>query len=169
MSGDQPIVLVGLMGAGKTPTGTRVAERLGWPFHDGDDELEARLGITPAALAERDGTAGIHASEAALLLDFLVPARRIVVAASASTIEDPRCRYALREPFVAWLHADPAFLAPRAGANGKRPVAADVEGRLRDQEARRSPLYAEVADIDFDVATTPLDAIAAAIVARVQG
>ncbi len=168
MSADRPVVLVGLMGAGKSPTGERVAARLGWPFHDGDAELELRTGVTPAALAGRDGTAALHATEAAVLLDLLEPPRRIVVAASASTIEDSRCRDALRGAFVAWLHADPAFLAPRAGDNGIRPVATDIEAQLREQETRRSALYAEVADEHFDVETTALDTIADAIVAAVR-
>jgi shikimate kinase len=156
---DQPVVLVGLMGAGKSAVGEPLARRLDCPFYDGDDELIGRVGVSPATLAERDGTAELHAAEAAVLLDLLDPPHRCVIAASASTIEDPRCREALRDAFVVWLQADPAFLAPRASDNGKRPVPGDVEGQLREQEARRAPLFAEVADERFDVAVTPLEAI----------
>ena len=167
MSAAPPVVLVGLMGAGKSPVGERLASRLGWRFLDNDDELEARLGVTPRALADRDGTAALHAAEATVLLELLTPPQPVVIAAAASTIEDLRCREALGAPLVAWLHADPEFLAPRATDNGKRPVAGDIEGQLREHEARRSPLFAEVADARFDVATTPLDAIVDEIAALV--
>ncbi len=166
---DQPVVLVGLMGAGKSAVGEPLAGRLGCPFHDGDDELTARLGISPAALAERDGTGELHAAEATVLLDLLDPPHRCVIAASASTIEDPRCRDALRAAFVVWLQADPAFLAPRASDNGKRPVAGDVEGQLREQEARRAPLFSEVADERYDVQSVPLEAIVDDLATRITG
>ena len=62
------VVLMGLMGAGKTTVGRGLAARLGWPFHDSDDDLARATGVTARQLVARDGTVVLHAVEAAVLL-----------------------------------------------------------------------------------------------------
>ncbi len=68
------VVLVGLMGAGKTTVGRRLAARLGWPWHDSDADIEAATGLTVRDLRERDGVEAMHDLEAAQLLHALVGA-----------------------------------------------------------------------------------------------
>ena len=65
------VVLVGLMGAGKTTVGRRLAARLGWPWHDSDADIEAATGMTVRELRDRDGVDAMHDLEAAQLLQAL--------------------------------------------------------------------------------------------------
>lgn len=148
---DEHIVVVGLMGAGKTTVGRALAARLDREFVDCDEALTARSGTDAATIAGRDGLGVLHALEADVLLDALDAAAPSVVAAAASTIEDARCRAALRAAFVVWLRADAAVLASRVGAQGHRPLRDDPAAQLAEHRRRRDPLFAGVADLVVDV------------------
>src|SRR5687768_4261670 len=100
------IVLLGLMGSGKTSIGRRVAEQLGWPLIDGDDELEARNdGRTAAEIADALGIDALHAMEAEVALEALARPEPAVIGPAASTIENDRVRTALADHWVVWLKA----------------------------------------------------------------
>jgi shikimate kinase len=134
------------MATGKTTLGRAIAEGLGRPFVDSDEQLEHDTGLTAAQIAERDGRDALHAREADLLLAALADPQPSVIAAAASTIEDERCRRALADAFLIWLRVDPDVLARRVREKGHRPLAGDVAAQLREQAARRDPLFVEVAD-----------------------
>jgi len=116
------LVLVGLMGSGKTTVGARVAGRLGLPFRDGDALLEAATGRTAAALRESAGEAALHRAECVVLREALAAEAPSVIAAAAAVVDDPACRAALRAAgiAVAMLRADPPVLAQRF-TEGARP------------------------------------------------
>src|SRR6266540_1449750 len=95
------VVVVGLMGAGKSAVGRRVAQQLGWPWRDSDREIEAATGLTVRQLRDRDGVDAMHALESRQLLDALEEPGPSVISAAASTIEVPECRAALTAPQVA--------------------------------------------------------------------
>jgi shikimate kinase len=151
------IVFVGLMGAGKTVVGQRVARRLGRPLRDSDRDLQAATGLTVRELRDRDGVESMHALEARQLLDALAEPQPSVIAAAASTIDAAECRAALIDPDVAvvWLRAEPAVLARRFDSRTRhRPeYGPSREGFLREQAARRGPLLASVDPIVIDVDT----------------
>ncbi len=151
------IVFVGLMGAGKTVIGRRVARRLGRPLRDSDHDLQAATGLTVRELRDRDGVESMHALEASQLLDALAESQPSVIAAAASTIDVAECRAALAGPDVAvvWLRAEPEVLARRFDSPTRhRPeYGASREDFLRDQAARRGPLLASVDPVVIDVDT----------------
>jgi shikimate kinase len=149
------VVLVGLMGSGKTSVGRRLATQLGLPYRDSDRDIEAATGLTVRELRERDGVDAMHALEARTLLDALSDREPSVISAAASTVEVPECREAMRAPDVAvvWLRAAPAVLATRFAAKDRhRPeFGSSPEAFLTEQAERRHPLFASLDPIVIDV------------------
>lgn len=143
------VVLVGLMGSGKTTVGKKLARLVGRRFVDADVELEARTGRTVADWFT-DGEAAFRDAEADLLDSLLAEADPLVIGAGGGVVVRPRNRARLASDAVAvvYLHGEPAFLASRAQAKPHRPLLADTDpvevfGRLH---AERDPWYREVAD-----------------------
>ncbi len=163
------IVLVGLMGSGKTTVGRALADALGLPFSDSDRYIEGATGKTVRELAGERGVEAMHRLEAEHLLVTLAQPEPSVIAAASSTIDDPACREALARPgvTVVWLRAKPGILARRfAGQRhrprfGRRPAAL-----LADQAAERYPLYEALEPIVVETDTRrPADTAAAALAA----
>lgn len=143
------VALVGLMGSGKSTVGRRLATLLGWPMVDNDAMIEHEHGATVRELGERLGVERMHELEAEQLLRALDQPQRSVVCAAASTIEDRRCREALKraDVFTAWLDVDPRTLAQRFPGGSHRPLlAASPLEMFEQEELARGPLYTEVAD-----------------------
>jgi shikimate kinase len=147
------VVLVGLMGSGKTSVGRLLARRLGRPLVDNDEELERRTGLRAADVAERDGVGALHELEAEILLDALESAVASIVVAAASVADDDRSMRVLRSPAVevVWLRGATDTLAARASGSSHRPLDRDAEALLAEQAARRDPRYATVASHVVDV------------------
>ncbi len=165
------MVLVGLMGSGKTTVGRLVAEALGLPLRDSDAEIEAREGRTVRELDKTVGTVAMHALEADALLASLASPVPSVVLAAASTIEDEACIAALQDPamLVAWLRTSPASAAARFASREHRPRFGDDPSTfLAQQAARRDPLFASVATLTLDADDTPPEALAVRIVAATR-
>jgi shikimate kinase len=149
------VVVVGLMGSGKTSVGRRLAAKLGWPYRDSDKDIEAETGLTARELRERDGVDAMHALEAQQLLAALADPGPSVISAAASTVEVAECRAAMRAPDVAvvWLRASPEVLAKRFAAKDRhRPeFGSSPEAFLSEQAERRHPLFAALDPIVIDV------------------
>jgi shikimate kinase len=166
------IVIVGLMGSGKTTVGRELADRLGWPLRDSDPEIEAATGRTVRTLRDEIGVDAMHELEARQLLDALSAPGPAVVAPAASVIDVAACRVALQAPGVAvvFLTVAPAVAAVRFAAGQHRPwYGADPETFLAEQAADRYPRFrsvdpVELATDDRDpaaVADAALDAVVA--------
>ncbi len=174
------VVLVGLMGVGKTTVGRRVARGLGRPFVDADEALEARCGRTVREVFELEGEAAFRALEADVLAELLALDEPQVIAAGGGvvTASGNRARLRADDACVVWLHGAPAFLASRATQKDSRPLldGDDPVGALTRLAAEREPWYQEVVDVAIDVQPTyeghakpkAKDHIAAEIVARVH-
>lgn len=165
------VVVLGLMGAGKTGTGGRVAERLGRPFVDGDEVLEARDGRTAAEITHDEGIEALHRAEAEILLHALADETPAVISPAASTIEDDECRAAMAErAIVAWLAADPAWLAERAAEKAHRPLVGtgDDLALFQLQRAVREPLILPLAAVVIERPAMDKDEAATRIVAAVS-
>jgi shikimate kinase len=147
------VVLVGMMGAGKTTVGHELASRLGWRFLDSDAMVEASTGATVAELFASRGEVAFRAEESRVLVEALTEDGPAVVSAAGGTVLSPMNRDLLASAgAVVWLRADPATLAERVGSGAGRPLLyADPVGRLVELDAVRRPLYGEVADVIVDV------------------
>jgi shikimate kinase/3-dehydroquinate synthase len=145
------IVLVGLMGAGKTSIGRRLAARLGLPFRDADSEIELAAGCTIPELFERFGEAEFRAGERRVIRRLLA-GDPLVLATGGGAYMDAETRGTIRRDAVCvWLRASLHTLVRRVSGRTNRPLLngsepADVLARLM---ALRHPVYAE-SDIIVD-------------------
>jgi len=147
------ILLVGMMGAGKTTTGQLLAERLGWGYRDSDADVEAATGLTVPELFTRDGEAAFRRAEAGALADACDDPKPSVVSVAGGAVlsEDNRRRIA-ESGMVVWLRAGPETSAARVGDGAGRPLlGSDPAEALVRLNAVRAPLYDEVADVVIDV------------------
>jgi shikimate kinase len=146
------IVLVGLMGAGKTTIGRLLARAFGRPFIDSDHEIEARTGVKVPVIFEIEGEAGFRAREAQIIAE-LCRRSGIVLATGGGAVLNSENRTALRASgMVIYLHAQPGDLWLRTRHDQNRPLlrGTDPEGRLVQLYAQRDPLYREVAHMVMD-------------------
>jgi shikimate kinase len=152
----QHVVLVGLMGSGKTTVGRRLASRLGRHFVDADAAIEEITDRTIAEIFEQDGEEGFRDVEADTFEELLEHHEPCVIAAGGGLVVRAENRARLRRPdvTVVLLDASPAFLASRVASRPQRPLLSgaaspvEVLTRLHDE---RAGLYAEVADVTVDV------------------
>jgi shikimate kinase len=147
------ILLVGMMGAGKTTTGHLLAERLGWAYRDSDADVEAATGLTVPELFARDGEAAFRRAEATVLAEACAdPSPSIVSVAGGAVLSEDNRRLIASSGIVVWLRARPETLAARVGDGIGRPLLGDdpAEAVVR-LDAVRAPLYAELADVVLDV------------------
>ncbi len=151
------ILLIGMMGSGKSSVGRALSRRTGWPFVDNDTLVESVTGMTARQLLEARGARGMREAEA----DALVAGTRLdppaIVAIAAGTILDAGQRALIAGAgFVAWLRAPASVLADRAAGAAHRPwLEDDPRGWFERAAAERDPLYASVADVEVDTAVTP--------------
>ena len=164
----QPIVLVGLMGAGKSTVGRRLAVRLGLPFVDADAEIEAAAGMTIAEIFERFGESYFRDGERrviARLMDAKADGRAQVIATGGGAFVDPATRASILAGATAvWLDAKPEVLADRVTRRDTRPL---LRGRdplavLEELARVRNPIYA-LAPIRVSSQRAPHDATVNAI------
>lgn len=149
----EAVLLIGMMGSGKTTVGKEVARRLRRPFHDSDADVLARTGMTVPELFAARGEAAFRAEEKAVLASALSSARPSVVAVAGGAVLDPDSRRRLREGgVVIWLRARPATLVARVGKGEGRPLLDhDAPGALARLYAARRLVYAGLADGVVDV------------------
>jgi shikimate kinase len=165
------IVLLGLMGSGKTSIGKRVAERLGRPLIDGDVVLEDRTGgRTAADLADEAGIDALHELEAEIAIEALATPEPAVIGPAASVLEVDDALAALDGHTVVWFTAPASYLAERAVQKSHRPLLAegDPAELFERQLAVREPRALPLADLVIDVSTTSKEDAADAIVALVS-
>lgn len=147
------IVLVGLMGAGKTTIGRRLAAALGLPFHDADVEIEQAAGCSIADLFARYGEPAFRDGERRVIRRLLGGAP-IVLATGGGAFMDDDTRALIRERATSiWLRCPLPLLLRRVSGRTHRPLlnAGDPRTVLDELMAKRSPVYAE-ADVTVDCA-----------------
>jgi shikimate kinase/3-dehydroquinate synthase len=156
--GDRSIVLVGLMGSGKSSIGRRLAHRLALPFVDADIEIEAAAGMSIADIFARHGEAHFRDGERKVMARLLADGPRIIATGGGAFMnEETRRRIAARAISV-WLKAEADVLWRRVRKRSHRPLlqGADAETALRALLEVRYPVYAG-ADITVTSRDGPLE------------
>lgn len=162
------LVLVGLMGSGKTTVGRRVAKTLGRPFGDSDQVIEAATGRTVRDIWLADGEPVFRALETDALRSALAADTPSVIAAAGGIVLSFENRTILKDAdaFVVWLTADPSILVVRAQRGDHRPLLdGDAEAALLAMATERESLYRDVADVTVDAGERSADDVADAVVA----
>lgn len=146
--GRRSIVLIGLMGSGKTSTGRRLAQQLGLEFVDADAEIEAAAGVSITEMFAQHGEAYFRDGERRVMARLLSEGPRVIATGGGAFMnEETRARIAASGISV-WLKADPDVLWRRVRKRSHRPLlqGADPEQTLRTLLDERYPIYAR-ADI----------------------
>jgi shikimate kinase len=141
------VALVGLMGAGKTSIGRRLAQELTLPFIDADTEIETAAGQSIEDIFERHGEAVFRDGERRVIARLLEGAPH-VLATGGGAFMDPTTRGLLKERAIAiWLKADIDILLARVARRSHRPLLKQGDKRaiLEKLMAERHPIYAEAA------------------------
>lgn len=162
------LVLVGLMGAGKTTVGQRCAALLVRGFVDTDALIETNTGLTVAEIFERDGEAHFRALERDAVADACVSPAPLVIACGGGAVLDPDSRRALHAAgLVVWLQASPAVLGGRVGSAADRPLLGGSNGAtvtLERLATLRAPAYEAAADVTVDTEGRTVDEVAAVVI-----
>ena len=164
------IVLVGLMGAGKSCVGRRLAAALSLPFLDADKEIEEAAGCSIPELFKRYGEAAFRDGERRVI-HRLLDGPKHVLATGGGAFMDPRIRGEIREKGISvWLRADLDLLVRRTQRRGNRPLlqVVDPHAKLAELMAERYPVYAE-ADITVDSDDSPPEAMVERVMAALRG
>ena len=158
------IVMVGLMGAGKTAIGRRLADRLGMPFRDADSEIELAAGSTIAELFDRFGEREFRDGERRVMRRLLSGDPLVLATGGGAFIDADTRAIVRREAISIWLRCSLPVLLRRLASRTHRPLLADQnhEDVLRQMMAVRQPVYAE-ADIVVDCGDDSPDATTAQV------
>ena len=169
------VVLVGMMGSGKSVIAPLLGGRLGRPVVELDAAVTARAGASIPELFARSGEAAFRAAETEALAEALASPSPSVVSAGGGVVVDPANRALLaRHAQVVWLRARPETLAARVGTGERRPLLAggDPVVALTRLLAERQPAYEAAADAVVEVDGVPPARLAArvaeAVVRRVR-
>jgi len=150
------IALVGLMGVGKSTVGRKLAEALGAPFRDSDEEIEKAAGLSVHEIFERHGEPEFRRGERRVI-ERLLQGEPIVLATGGGAYMDAETRLLLREKAVTvWLRADLDIVWKRVSRRETRPLLKRDNPRqaLADLNEARSPIYA-LADVVVDSGDGP--------------
>ena len=162
------VVLLGLMGAGKTSIGRVVADRLGRPLVDGDDRLADRTGgRTAADVTAAEGIDALHVLESDIALTALASSDPAVIGPAASVCESAVVLDHLADHIVVWLSGPVELLARKAVEKDHRPLVDDHDpvALLEHQLAVREPLVLALDSLVIDVSTTDDETAAERIIA----
>jgi shikimate kinase len=164
--GDRSVVLIGMMGVGKSSIGRRLGSRLGVPFVDADTEIEQAAGMNIADIFARHGEAAFRSGEARVIARLLNGGPK-VLATGGGAVMNEATRALIKERGVSiWLSAELDLLLRRISKRkAERPMLQtdDPAATLRELMATREPIYAQ-ADITVQSRDVPHDAIVTEII-----
>jgi shikimate kinase len=167
--GERSIVLVGLMGCGKSSVGRRLASRLGLGFVDADEEIERVAAKSIVEIFADHGEAYFRDCERRVIARLLSSGPQVLATGGGAFI-NPETRANIRERGVSiWLRADLPVLMRRVSKRDTRPLlkSGDPEATMRDLMAKRYPIYAD-ADIIIESRDVPHDVIVNEVIAALK-
>ncbi len=139
-----PIVLIGLMGVGKTTVGRRLAGRLRLPFVDADQEIEVAAGLSIAEIFERFGEAHFRDGERRVIARLIDGSPKVIATGGGAFMNEATRALILSRATAIWLDADIDTLAARVARRDNRPLLRGKDARttLGELAAVRNPVYA---------------------------
>lgn len=145
------IVLLGMMGSGKTTIGRALSARTGWRYMDNDELVRVATGREPEEIDATDGEDALHRAEAQALRHALEAEPPLIAAAAAWVVDDPASVALLEgQPAVVYLRARPETMHARIGqGDGRRDEATDL-GWLRARFDERDAAYRRMATLTID-------------------
>ncbi len=152
MSLTAPVFLIGLPGSGKSTVGRQLARRLGLPFVDVDQAIEARIGCSIRAYFEREGEQSFRDLEA-VVIDEVSQGPTSVISTGGGAVLRPENRQCMRRRgHVVYLRSSPEELYRRVRHDRNRPLLQvdDPMAKLRELHAERHPLYTQTAHFTID-------------------
>ena len=160
----KPLVLVGLMGAGKTTIGRRLAQRLHLPFVDADHEIEEAAGMSVSDIFARFGEPYFRDGERRVIARLIDGRPKVIATGGGAFVNDETRSLILDQAVAIWLEAEPAVLAERVRRRDTRPLlrGRDPEQALTELAEIRNPYYA-MAPIRVLSVAAPHDATVNAI------
>jgi shikimate kinase len=167
--GPRSLVLVGMMGAGKSSIGRKLAQRLGLPFVDADSEIERAAGMSISDIFAKHGEPYFRSGEARVIARLLDGGPQ-VLATGGGAFMHPQSREAIRAKGISvWLKAEYDVLLKRIKRRGDRPMLKtdDPAETLRRLMEERDPVYAE-ADVIVHSRDVPHEIIIAEIISAVE-
>ena len=164
------LILVGMMGAGKTSVGRLLARRLKRTFYDSDEEIERRCGVRVTVIFDIEGEAGFRARESQAIADLCALDEAVIATGGGAVLAEANRSMIAARGTVVYLHARPVHLWHRLRHDRNRPLLAtpDPQRRLEDLYAARDPLYREVADLVLDTGRQSVQALAKDLLARLD-
>ncbi|MCH8685795.1 shikimate kinase [Sphingosinicellaceae bacterium A1X5R2] len=161
----KPIVLVGLMGVGKSTIGRRLASRLNLPFVDADEEIERAAGLSISEIFERYGEETFRDGERRVIRRLLDGSVKVIATGGGAFVQDETRQVILDQSIAVWIDADIDILVERTSRRNTRPLlrAGDPKEILTRLAGTRSPYYAE-APIHIRSGRGPHDAAVDAII-----
>ncbi|WP_319532555.1 shikimate kinase [uncultured Cohaesibacter sp.] len=161
----RPIVLVGLMGAGKTTIGRRLAGRLSIPFRDADHEIEAAANMTIAEIFEQHGEAHFRDGEKRVIARLMDEGTQVLATGGGAWMNDETRELVAERGISIWLKAEFDVLMARVRRRSHRPLLKDPdpEGVMRRLIDSRYPVYA-LADITVMSKAAPHEVIVDSVI-----
>jgi shikimate kinase len=167
---DRPIVLVGMMGAGKSTVGRRLAGRLGYPFLDADRVLEERLGVTIATMFDLEGEAVFRDRESVLLAELVNESSSVLATGGGVVLRDANRTLLRDRAWVVYLRASAIDLWIRTRRDTSRPLlrGADARARVAELLTLRAPLYEAASHCTVDTGRQPVERVVDQILQQLQ-
>jgi shikimate kinase len=140
---DRPIVLVGLMGVGKSTIGRRLAARLGVDFVDADHEIETAAGLSITEIFEKYGEHHFRDGERRVIARLIDGRIKVIATGGGAFMNDATRALILDKAFAVWIDADIGVLAERVSRRDTRPllIGKDAKSVLSALAETRNPVY----------------------------
>lgn len=165
------IVLIGMMGAGKSAVGRCLQQRFGFPRFDTDQMVRSKFGMPISEIFSKHGEDKFREAETETLQALATSGSAVIVTGGGIVLREQNLELLKRLGTVVWLQADEATLFKRASRTGNRPLLQHKNPRNAFGQLlqARLPLYAKVADIRVDTSMLTGEEVALAILSKFKG